>query len=270
MSVIPGTRLDYFLVVLAALDIFILMFGSSYIGYLPKYVNIFILFYDYFVITLWALDTFSSLRKSNDRIEYLKTHWYEFAGLIPLGPMRIFLLLRVVKLAILYYKFGRSRQNISELQNKEYSFRFRDVFIDAIADIVFLQSLRRVEEVMLRLDYNKLATDVLTRHEEQLRIAIKENIEKNSIIGDISKIPLLGPVSKGLGNSVSDAVIDLMQQKVLGEIFQEITATILSDMHSSLRELDLGRITNTDDNSDESSEFSKESLETEKQNDDIR
>lgn len=247
LSVIPGTKKDYFLLSIAAVDVFFLMFGSSYLVHLPEVVSLAILLFDYFVIAAWGLHVLFQMRKQQNKMEYIFAHWYEIVGLVPLGPLRLFLLARGLKLAILYYKLGSSGKDVEEFKRQELSFRFRDVIIDTLADVVFKQSLIRVEEVMLRLDYNKLANVVLDKHGPDLKKSISHNIEQNTVIGDLGMIPLMGPVVRGIGNSTADTVIEMMRERVLGEVFHDITASILSDMHTSLKELDLVRITDTDE-----------------------
>lgn len=77
-------------------------------------------------------------------------NWYEIIGVVPFYFLRPFLILRGIKLLIAFYKLGQSGQNLSDIVTREITFRFRDVIVDTIADAVFLHSLERVEEVMIR------------------------------------------------------------------------------------------------------------------------
>lgn len=248
LSVIPGTKRDYFLISIAFIDVILIMFSSTYLSILPEdytplNINYYLLSFDYLVMSIWGLEFLRRITKQENKWEYLKHHWYEVLGLIPLSQLRILLLARALKLAIAYYKLGKSEKNVSRLLTQEFTFRFRDVIVDTISDAVFQQSLRRVEEVMLRLNYSALAREIVQKHEPELRQAIMTNIEKKSLIGDLRNIPLMGSVATSIASSVADSVLDVIQEDVLGDVFHDITAKILSDMHARLKELDVLRIT---------------------------
>ncbi|MCB1308012.1 MAG: hypothetical protein KDK30_07530 [Leptospiraceae bacterium] len=243
MSVAPGTRRDYILTFLALIDVLLLMFRSTFEGLFPAQISAVFIAFDFGVLTIWGIDFLLRLRRSPDKLDFATSHWYEIVGLIPLATLRMFLLLRAAKLAIAYYKLGRSEQKVSRLLTQEITFRFRDVIVDTIADAVFEKSLDRVEEVMLSLDYQKLAHTIVDHHEKEIKSVIIDTLRRKSFMGELSLIPFMGPVMNRLGGDVADTVIEVMEQEVMGDVFKEITARILNDMHIRLRQLDVERIT---------------------------
>ncbi|EID99916.1 hypothetical protein [Leptospira licerasiae] len=242
-SVLPGTARDYFLLSLAAIDVFFLLFVNSYKEFIHKDIPGYVLAFDLFVIFLWAIEVWIKVRQKKDIKKYLRTNWYELIGIIPLYFLRPFLLLRGVKLAIAFYRFGTSGQNVSEVLTREITFRFRDVIVDTIADAVFLHSLERVEEVMLRLDYSQLAKEAISKHNDQLNSKVNESLQSKFLLEELSKIPFMSQISHKLGEDIGRMIAEVLETEVIGDIMKDITANILKEMAEHVKKLPLERIT---------------------------
>ncbi|WP_243393466.1 hypothetical protein [Leptospira perolatii] len=242
-SVLPGTGRDYFLLTLAGVDVFFLLFVNSYKEFMHKDIPSYLLVFDLFVILLWVFDLFIRIQKLEDPRKYLRTNWYEVIGIIPFYFLRPFLLLRGVKLAIAFYRIGMSGQNVSEALTREITFRFRDVIVDTIADAVFLHSLERVEEVMLRLDYSQLAKQAFSKHHDQFHGKVNESLQSKFLLGELSRIPFMSEVSRRLGEDIGEMIAEVLETEVMGDIMKDITASILREMADHVKKLPLERIT---------------------------
>ncbi|TGL65752.1 hypothetical protein [Leptospira sarikeiensis] len=242
-SVLPGTARDYFLLSLASIDVFFLLFVNSYKEFIHKDIPTYVLAFDLFTIFLWGIEVWIKIRQKKDIKKYLRTNWYELIGIVPLYFLRPFLLLRGVKLAIAFYRFGTSGQNVSEVLTREITFRFRDVIVDTIADAVFLHSLERVEEVMLRLDYSQLAKEAISKHNDQLNTKVNESLQSKFLLEELSKLPFMSEISRKLGEDIGRMIAEVLETEVIGDIMKDITANILKEMAEHVKKLPLERIT---------------------------
>ncbi len=242
---LPGRPIDYNLLLLLFIDIILLLVNNSYGLFLRREINFSIILYDIFVITIWGIDFFIRLKnnKESQKIQYIFTHWYEIAGMIPFPILRPFLLLRGVKLAIAFYKLGKSDEEISRTLTREITFRFRDIIVDTIADAVFLQSLKRVEEVMLRLHYAELAKYSFKKYEKELTEVVKKSIHSSTFIKELSKIPFMNTIIDESGVEITKIISEIMETEVFGNIMKEITKGILKEMYERVQKLDIERIT---------------------------
>ena len=242
-SPLPGRKRDYYLLILAALDIALSQITQLFDVVLGRDGKVIALWFDIVVLTLWGLDlVFRTLQQKN-RIAYLKQHWYEVLGFLPFQMTRFLLLVRGVKLAIVYYKIGRSDEILTQSLTREITFRFRDVIVDTIADAVFLQSLTRVEEVMSRLNYADLARKAFKNHQSNLNAAVKTSLMNKSMMGELARIPFMQGFVERTGEDVSIVISEILENEVSGEIMKEIIRDILSEMYEKVRRLDVERIT---------------------------
>lgn len=247
LSVIPGTKRDYFLITLAVLDSLVILFSTNLITLFPFVVTSAIVTFDITVVVIWGLFFLHRFVKEKDRWSYVSYNWYEVIGLvpIPLSSLRFFLLLRAAKLVIAYYKLGKAEQDVSTLLTRDLTFRFRDAIVDTIADAVFMQSLHRVEEVMSTLDYEQVSRTAMERHREALRATVEESLSSKSMIGELRKIPLMGGFADRLTSEVGVVVAEILEQKVLGDIMRDVSASVLGAMHTRLRDIGVERIVPT-------------------------
>jgi len=243
LRALPGTRQEYLLLGLVALDNMLLVVMSTYRDFLGRQVVTGIIIFDFVVIGIWLLDYLIRLKRSRDRSYFIRAHWYEIVGLIPVAGLRLFLLLRAAKLVIAFYKLGRSEQRISRLITRDITFRFRDIIVDTIADAVFLQSLDRVEEVMSRLDYGRLAATVFESKKVELEAIVSQSLMQKSMIGELSRIPMMGGFTARLGKDVTAVIVEVMETEAVGAIFKGIVQQVLLEMSQRVKLLDVERLT---------------------------
>jgi hypothetical protein len=243
---LPGRSADYNLLLIAFIDIVLLMIINTYGVFLQKQYNFFIYGLDIMVILIWGIDLSLRVRKQlteEKKRYYLLTHWYEVIGVIPIPLFRPFLLLRGVKLAIAFYKLEKSGEEISKTLTREITFRFRDIIVDTIADAVFLQSLKRVEEVMIRLNYAELAKHAFKKYEKELTEVVKNSLYSTTMMGELSKVPFMKGFVNYAGEEISKVISEIMETEVFGNIMKEITKGILEEMYRRVQKLDVERIT---------------------------
>jgi hypothetical protein len=243
---LPGRPADYDLLLIAFIDIVLLMIINTYGVFLQKQYNFFVYGLDIMVILIWGIDLSLRVRKQlteEKKRYYLLTHWYEVIGVIPIPLFRPFLLLRGVKLAIAFYKLEKSGEEISKTLTREITFRFRDIIVDTIADAVFLQSLKRVEEVMIRLNYAELAKHAFKKYEKELTEVVKNSLYSTTMMGELSKVPFMKGFVNYAGEEISKVISEIMETEVFGNIMKEITKGILEEMYQRVQKLDVERIT---------------------------
>jgi hypothetical protein len=243
---LPGRPADYNLLLIAFIDIVLLMIINTYGVFLQKQYNFFVYGLDIMVILIWGIDLSLRVRKQlteEKKRYYLLTHWYEVIGVIPIPLFRPFLLLRGVKLAIAFYKLEKSGEEISKTLTREITFRFRDIIVDTIADAVFLQSLKRVEEVMIRLNYAELAKHAFKKYEKELTEVVKNSLYSTTMMGELSKVPFMKGFVNYAGEEISKVISEIMETEVFGNIMKEITKGILEEMYQRVQKLDVERIT---------------------------
>ncbi|EMY79087.1 hypothetical protein LEP1GSC060_0928 [Leptospira weilii serovar Ranarum str. ICFT] len=239
----PGSGKDLFLLSFAALDVLLLLIYNSYKEILPKELYAYVIGFDFFVLVIWVMELVTKFRKSKTPGNYFSMNWYEIVGVIPFYFLRPFLLLRGIKILIAFYKLGQSGQNLSDIVTREITFRFRDVIVDTIADAVFLHSLERVEEVMIRLDYSRLAKKAFELHQDEFNAKVNESLQSKFLLGELSRIPFMGEVSKRLGEDISSMITEVLENEVTGEIMKQVTEAILKEMANHVKKLPIERIT---------------------------
>jgi hypothetical protein len=202
---------------------------------------------DLFVYIFWVSDIYKRSKSKEDKIQYFKGRFYYILGLFPFPIFRFFLLISTLKQAIIIYKYiKRGEKDKSLFLDRELNFTFFDFFIDAISDAIFLRSLNRVDEVMRRLEYDKISQEIMPKHREALRNIVRNSMNAKTAIGKLDSFPLLHGIADQMSEDVSNMIVETMETQVMGEIMKELNMYILKEMEKHVNELDLDRITRSE------------------------
>lgn len=243
---IPGSKKDHFFLSMVLLDLFFFLVENSYRSILSKDILVFFLGFDFFVIFIWGLDLFKRFRRAEDKVEFLFIYWYEILGILPFNFFRPFLLLRALKIWLAYIKLFGSEKDIAKLSTKEITYKFRDMFINTISDAVFLKSLDRVEEVMIRLDYAKLSKSIIEKYEARLLYEFNRSMKTKEVAGAMARMPLLEKFAQQMSEDYAKVFKEMLETEVMGEIIKEFTREIMRRMASQVKSLEKERIVGQD------------------------
>jgi hypothetical protein len=244
---IPGSKKDHFFLTIVLIDLFFFMLEDSYGAFLSSDALFVFLIFDFLVIIIWGIDLFRRFRKHEDKVDFLLTYWYEVLGILPFNIFRPFLLLRAVKIWLAYAKLFGKEKDIGKLNTKELTYKFRDMILDTISDAVFLKSLDRVEEVMVRLDYASLSKSIIEKYESQLLNEFNESMKTKEVAGAMARMPILEKFSKQISEDYAKVFKEMLESEVMGEIIKEFTKAIMERMASQVKNLDVERLVGSSD-----------------------
>lgn len=239
---IPGSKKDHFFLTIVLIDLFFFMMEDSYGLFLASNILMGFLIFDFLVISIWGIDLFRRFLKHEDKLDFLLTYWYEVLGVLPFNLFRPFLLLRAAKIWLAYVKLFGKEKDIGKLNTKELTYKFRDMILDTISDAVFLKSLDRVEEVMVRLDYASLSKSIIEKYEVQLLREFNDSMKKKEVAGAMARMPILEKFAEQISEDYAKVFKEMLESEVMGEIIKEFTKAILERMASQVKNLDIERL----------------------------
>ncbi len=239
---IPGSGKDKFLLALVLIDLFFFMVENSFRAILSRDILLFFLGFDILVVVIWGVDLFRRFSRYEDKVNFFFTYWYEILGVLPFNFFRPFLLLRAIKIYLAYIKLFGKEKDIAKLNTKEITYKFRDMFIDTISDAVFLKSLDRVEEVMIRLDYAKLSKAIIERYEKELLEEFNRSMKTKEAAGAMARMPLFENFARQISEDYAKVFKEMLETEVMGKILKDFTTEIMSRMENQVKNLDVKRI----------------------------
>lgn len=246
---IPIPRREIFYHILLFIDCMLILFRVSYETLIPDRLNYGLLGFDFIISAIWAISFYGKVRKKDDKWNYIKDRWYHIAGLIPFPIFRLLLLLSTLKLIILVYKFiKRGEKNREEFLDKELHFRFQDIIVDTISDAIFLRSLQRVEEVVQRMEFDKISREILKSHRQEIQKMVSDSLNTKPFMKQLNTMPFFAGVTSQLSKDITEMMIETMENEVLGKIMKDMNLYVLKEMDNHVRQLDLDRITDSPEN----------------------
>lgn len=241
---LPITKKDYFFHTILILDCCLILFKDSYEGLIPYYsFSLAIFGFDFLVVTIWGISFLRRLKKQDDKLDYIFNRWYIVLGLFPFSLFRLFLLLATIKHILLILKYiQRGVKDRESFTDREFDVTFHSMFVDSISDAIYLNSLKRVEEVVNRLEFDKITKQIIDKYEDQLKRLVKESIQNKSVVGKLEAIPLLRGISAQLAEDVTSVILETMEAETTSNITRELNLFILKEMEANVKSLGLDRI----------------------------
>jgi hypothetical protein len=116
------------------------------------------------------------------------------------------------------------------------------MFIDSISDAIYINSLKRVEEVVNRLEFDKITKQIVDKYEDNLKLLVKKSIQSKSIVGKLESIPLLKGISSQIADDITSVLIETLEAETTANITRELNLFILKEMEQNVKSLGLDRI----------------------------
>jgi hypothetical protein len=241
---LPINKWQYFIHLILILDTILILVRNSYDALFSEYVRWGFIGFDLLVAFIWSFDLFNKLNVSEDKIQYARTRWYKFVGIVPIPFFRFFLFLATFKLIIITYKYIKRGESNKELfTDNEMHFSFFNFFIDSVSDAIFLNSLARVVEVTKRVDYSKVSKEIMLEHGEEVRAAVEKSLLSMKAVKSLNSLPILSNLTKELTDDVTRLILETLEMEITGKILKETNLYMLKEMDKHVRELSLDRIT---------------------------
>ena len=248
---LPISKKDYFKHFILILDCTFILFRVSYESFLSININLSLFLFDVFTYLFWLIDVSKRSGLRGDRLNYFTKRIYYIIGLFPFSILRLFLLISTLKQGIIIYKYvKRGEKDKSLFVDRELNFTFFDFFIDTISDAIFLRSLSRVNEVMSRLEYDKISREIVSSHKSSIRKVVRDSMSTKTAIGRLNSFPLFSGIADQMSEDVTGMIIETMETKVMADIMKELNMYILKEMKKNVLQLDLDRIVESNEKID--------------------
>lgn len=202
-----------------------------------------ILGFDLAVCALFGLELAIELRRASDKWHYLKSHWYDVLGMIPIAhPMlRSLRLLRLVRMAVLSGRLVRAhRRSFGDALVAATVLRFREVVVDALSGAVVLRGLGMVEPVLVNARIAERVGELLEGQRREIHLRVQQRMEVQGVKGQLLQV---GPV-RNMVNAAVDAAVDAailtLRSEEANHLVQETTRLAFDEMRLQIHRRDEG------------------------------
>lgn len=241
----PVTSRDWVMLSIAVIDILLLVARDVYSGFLPALADTTIVWIDLGILAVFALEFAWEISKASRKIAYVRNHWYEVVGMIPIAHwgVRSFRLVRVLRIYVVK-SFPRERK-----PERDWSYalvrglivHYRNVLVEEITDPIVLTSINVIKGPMVRARWAETVGDSLEERREHIHTVVDDTMENTDGMGHLMRTRAGRRLVSRVTDAALDSVIHTLQSEELNEVIGESVGEILDELHEKVQEKDYAR-----------------------------
>lgn len=222
---------DVIMIALAIVSVLILAYEQVY-DPAPEQQRL-IIYIDLGIVAIFAIEFIVRLTKAHDKLGYVKSHWYDLVGMIPVShPLfRGFRLARLVRLFVLTSRFVRAtNRSFGEAFVETLVGRYKDIVVDGISDRIVLRLLDETEAVLTRGAYGTAAARALDANRDQLVEKINAQLKKDRATRLLMGVPGMERMLQGVQERTITTVVATLGSQEMNETILSVIREILGDL----------------------------------------
>lgn len=237
-----GDAGDLVLLALAAVDVLLLFALDVYAAFLPATVDRAIVVSDLVLVGVFALAFVVDLGRASDPRSYVRTHWYDLVGLVPIAhwALRGFRLVGLLRIYVVRTRSvdPTSAEGWPDALARLLLVRYRDVQVEEIADPIVLATIRRLRGPIVRARWTGTIAGSLASRRSEIRASVGDALAQDPRVGRLART---GP-GRRLVDEVTGATLDATIQTLGSEEVNDVVAHaidgVLEDVHRQVEEGD--------------------------------
>jgi hypothetical protein len=236
----PVTGGDWVLLALAAIDILLLVARDVYAEFLPGIVETAIIAVDLGILAIFAIEFLLEAKQASNRLAYVRNHWYEVVGMIPIAHwgVRIFRLVRMLRIYVV------KRYPLEEAPERDWSYalvrglimHYKSVLVEEITDPIVVTSIDMLHGPMTRARWAGAVGDSLEDHRENIHIIVEDNLEQDRRLASMLRTRTGQRIVHQVTDATLDSVIHTLESDELNEVIGESVGEILEELKERVKE----------------------------------
>ncbi len=180
---------------------------------------------DYFICLIFAVEFALRWRLDDWRWRFVARNWYEVLGMLPVSypAVRSFRLLRIVRVLILFGRFGRAGDRAFGSQfTYQLVNQVSDRLVNEVSGAVTVAVLDRVSEVLQKGHYSRNIAAALAENHDELHHLLLDKLEADPKLKNLKRLPFYG--------DLSSAMVEAGLRVVAGTLDDPRTDEFISDL----------------------------------------
>lgn len=253
----PVTTTERVMASLGVFNVLLLVVHDAYAALLPRIVNLAVVPVDLALVAVFAVELIARARRADSTIGYLRTHWYDVVGVIPVtsATFRAFRLVRLLRMYVVTHAEPREDASWHVALARGLVVRFRSVIVEEITAPILRTALRLSLVPLRRARLASVAGRTLESQRGQIRAVVRKSLSETKGVNRLSDTEAGSRFADAVTNTVLDTVVgtldsdemnDLLAdsvEQVVAEVTRNVSGTGSKPMAGPATEVDVDAIT---------------------------
>lgn len=228
----PVTGAEKVMAGLGVLNVLLLVLHDAYAAVLPELVTWAVFPVDLVLVGVFAVEIVVRARRASSTVGYLRTHWYDVVGVVPVASttFRAFRLVRLVRMYVAAHTDWTAETSWHAALVRGLVVRFRGVIVEEITAPILRAGLRLSLVPLRRARLASVAGRTIEAQRSQIKAVVRRSLDSTKGLSHLS--------GTRAGERVADAVTDTVLDTVVGTLdSEEMNALIADSVEDAVAEL---------------------------------
>lgn len=244
----PVTVGEWIMVGLAGLDVLLLLLQDAYATLLPDLVAMAVYPIDLAIVGIFAVELVVRSGRARSRSAYVRSHWYDVIGLIPIASVG----LRAVRLVRLARIYVVQRLDWEGERSWEFALvravivRFRDVLLEEITTPVIMAGIRLVKAPLKRARFASVVGSTIDTQRRQVHAVVRASLRNTKGVKRLAGTKAGQRLTEEVTELVLDSVVDTLHSDEMNDLVansvEDVLVAVADNVKDSAYEFSGGRI----------------------------
>ncbi len=222
--------LDWLMIALAGLHLLLLTGASSYTAFIPVFLQPFLVYADLAFSAVYAVEFLARLARANHKTMFVKTHWYDIVGAVPVANtgLRAFRLVRLLRMYVVLRLDWENEPTWITAFVRSVILRYLDILLSVITKPILLAIIKLVQVPLRKARFAALMGTVMDQQRQGIEKVTLMTMKMSKPGKQLADLGLTQKAVHVVTDAVMDQVVKMLKSDELNDLMADAVGDVLN------------------------------------------
>lgn len=225
----PVTGMDWLMVGLAGIHLLILS-GSAYLAFLPDFLQPYLVYADLIFTGIYALEFLGRWSRADQKLLFVRTHWYDIIGALPVANLtvRALRLVRLVRIYVVLRLDWQEEPTWFTAFVRAAILRYLDILLSVITRPLMGAMIKIVQAPLRKARFAALAGTVMDKQRSSIESVALMSMKMNKTGAQLASLGITQKAVHLVTDAVMDQVVRVLKSDELNDLMADAVEQVLN------------------------------------------
>lgn len=221
---------------LAAVNVLLLFVADSYAVFLPALVAKLVIPIDLALVVIYGLEFLGRLGRTDRKLAFVKNHWYDVVGLVPISSVtfRAFRLVRLVRIYVVSRLDWEGEPSWHKAFVRGVIRRYLDILLQELTAPIMFAGVQMVKKPLRKARFAALMGKIIDTQRRQVHAVVGVTLENTKGVKQMAGTKAGQRLTEAVTEAVLDTVVDTLKSDEMNELVANATEDVLNEVTSNM------------------------------------
>ncbi len=221
---------------LAILNVLLLFAVDSYAVFLPALVAKLVIPIDLALVVIYAIEYLGRLAKADRKLLFVKNHWYDLVGMVPISTVtfRAFRLVRLVRIYVVSRLDWEGEPSWHKAFVRGVVRRYLDILLQELTAPIMFAGIQMVKKPLKKARFAAMMGKIIDTQRRQVHAVVGVTLENTKGVKQVAGTKAGQRLTQAVTEAVLDTVVDTLKSDEMNELVANATEDVLNEVTSNM------------------------------------